>query len=67
MMMGEEDQMLKPEENGSSTSFGSDKTRYYKNKDQYTGLVDEEAPSFNCCFIFSLYVLAITAGLLQGY
>jgi hypothetical protein len=33
MMMGEEDQMLKPEENGSSTSFGSDKTRYYKNKD----------------------------------
>jgi len=65
-MMGEEDQMLKPE-NGSSTSFGSDKTRYYKNKDQFAGLVEDEAPTFNCCFVFSIYVLAITAGLLQGY
>lgn len=35
-------------------------------KDQFDGAV-VEPPSYNCCFIFSLYILAITAGLLQGY
>lgn len=64
MMMGEEDPMMEgPDED---TSFKSDKTRYYAKIDQYKGEVIEP-PSFNCCFVFSLYVLAITAGLLQGY
>lgn len=26
-----------------------------------------DPPSYNCCFVFSLYLLAITTGLLQGY
>jgi MFS family permease len=63
-MMGEEDMML-PKDDGS-TSFGSDKTKFYHRKDQFDG-EDIELPSYSCCFVFSLYVLAISAGLLQGY
>ena len=72
-MMQEEDPMMMGEENsmgdkslGSSTSFASDKTRFYLKKDQYGETVGEP-PSYDCCFVASLYILAITAGLLQGY
>lgn len=63
MMMGEEKMAG---EDGSSTSFASDKTRFYLKKDQFGDAVPEP-PSYNCCFVFSLYLLAITSGLLQGY
>ena len=72
-MMQEEDPMMMGEENsmgdkslGSSTSFASDKTRFYLKKDQFGETVGEP-PSYDCCFVASLYILAITAGLLQGY
>ena len=49
-----------------ATSFASDKTRYYHKRDQFKQTVPDP-PSYNCCFVFCVYILSITAGLLQGY